>query len=122
MKANIFILICLVLLSFGILAGDEKNIVEGKKCHIPEKPGMPNGRAATEQEIIEVQKKVKAYINKGEQYLQCIAALEQEWGENVTPEQKQGIVTLHNGMVDAMGSVASAFNSTVRAYKGKRPQ
>ncbi len=83
---------------------------------------MPNGRAVTEQEIVEVQKKVKTYIKKGEQYLHCIAVLEQDWGENVTPEQKQGIVTLHNGMVDAMESVAYSFNSTVRAYKGKRPQ
>jgi len=122
MKVNILVLVCLVLLSFGVLAGDEKSVEEGKKCHIPEKPGMPNGRAATEQEIIQVQKKVKAYIKKGEQYIQCIAALEQAWGENVRPEQKQGIVTLHNGMVDAMESVANGFNSTVRAYKGKNPQ
>ena len=122
MKVNIFILICFASLSFSVLARDEKNIVEGKKCHIPEKPGMPNGRAATEQKIVEVQKKVKTYINKGEQYLQCIAAVEQSWGENVTPEQRQGIVTLHNRMVDAMEAVAYSFNSTVRAYKGKRPQ
>ena len=122
MKDKLFILVCLASLSFVVLAGDQKSIEEDKNCHIPEKPGMPNGRAATEQEIIEVQKKVKAYIKKGEQYIQCIAALEQTWGENVTPKQKQGIVTLHNGMVDAMESVASAFNSTVRAYKGKRPQ
>jgi hypothetical protein len=122
MKVKLFILVCLASLSLGVLAGDEKNIEEGKKCHIPVKPGMPNGRAATEQEIIKVQRKVKAYIKKGEKYIQCIAALEQAWGENVTPEQKQGIVTLHNGMVDAMESVASAFNSTVRAYKGKKPQ
>jgi len=122
MKVNIFILICFASLSFSVLAGDEKNIVEGKKCHIPEKPGMPNASAATEQEMVEVQKKVKTYIKKGEQYIQCIAAIEQAWGENVTPEQKQGIATLHNGMVDAMEAVAYSFNSTVRAYKGKRPQ
>ena len=122
MKVNIFILICFASLSFSVLAGDEKSIEESQKCHIPEKPGMPNGRAATEQEIVEVQNKVKTYIKKGEQYLQCIAAVEQNWGENVTPEQRQGIVTLHNGMVDAMEAVAYSFNSTVRAYKGKRPR
>ena len=119
MKVNIFILIFLTSLSFGVLAADGKRIDESKKCHIPEKPIVPYGHTASEQEIVEAQKKVKAYIKKGEQYLQCIAALEQDWGENVTPEQKQGIDTLHNGMVDAMESVANSFNSTVRAYKGK---
>lgn len=112
----------LMWLTFCVSAGDQKNVEEGKQCHIPEKPGMPNGRTITEQEILQLQKKVKIYINKGEQYLQCIAALERTWGEDVTPEQKQGIDTLHNGMVDAMESVASAFNTTLRAYKGKRPQ
>ena len=122
LKINIFILVCIASLSFGVSAGDQKSDEKGNQCHIPEKPGIPNGRTATEPEIVQAQKKVKAYIKKGEQYLQCIASLEQHWGENVTPEQKQGIIALHNGMVNAMEFVANAFNSEVRVYKGKRPQ
>ena len=122
MKVNILILICSGLLSFSVLAVNDSNIEEGKKCDIPEQPNIPNGRAATEKEIVEVQKKVKAYIKKGEQYLQCIAALEQGWEENVTPEQKRVLDALYNGMVDAMESVANSFNTSVRTYKGKNPK
>ncbi len=119
MDVKLITLICLTSLSLIVLAESEMNAEKREKCHFPERPGIPNGLTATEQEMIESQKNVKAYINSGDKYLQCIAMIEQDWGKDVTPEKKQLVDSLHNKMVDSMESTADLFNSSLRAYKGK---
>lgn len=91
-----------------------------ENCPLPEKPSIPNGRTATEQEMLETQGNIKAYIEKGNAVLTCLDELRTKWGEAATEEQLQINTLFHNKMVDDMQAVGELFNSAVRAYKGKQ--
>lgn len=90
-----------------------------RHCVFPSKPQIPNGRTASEEEMIAAQKKIKAYMNGGSGYIDCLKKLESSWGEDVTDEQRQVIVIFHNKVVDDMEGVADLFNQAVRAFKGR---
>ncbi|RMF97873.1 MAG: hypothetical protein D6727_04500 [Gammaproteobacteria bacterium] len=86
-------------------------------CPYPEDVDIPDGSAATEQEMLAAQKQVKAYIADMEAYLKCLDEEEAALGEEVTPEQRALHVSRHNAAVDAMEQVAAQFNEQIRAYK-----
>jgi hypothetical protein len=91
-----------------------------QKCKYPTRPDIPNGRDATEDEMVGTQRLLKAYLAGGDGYLACLDQVSQGWGENATEEQKAVIIIFHNRMVDEMQSTADLFNQAVRAFKGKR--
>ena len=108
--------------SFSVATMAEKSAsgeISGK-CKYPKQPGIPNGRAATEAELIEAQGKMKAYIAEGDEFIVCITEVEESWGNAASDDQKAIIVLFNNKVVDDMQAVADLFNSAVRAYKGKR--
>lgn len=123
MKPSIFYCLALsaTLLAPAALAQTEAASTEViEKCPLPEKPSIPNGRTATEQEMLETQQNIKAYIEKGNAVLACLDELATGWGEAATEEQTQINTLFHNKMVDDMQAVGELFNSAVRAYKGKQ--
>ncbi|MBI1731389.1 MAG: hypothetical protein HYR49_01305 [Gammaproteobacteria bacterium] len=91
-----------------------------QKCKYPVRPEIPNGRTATEDEMIGTQRSLKDYLSQGDGYLACLDRISQGWGETTTEEQKAVIVIFHNRMVDEMQATADLFNQAVRAFKGKR--
>ena len=111
-----FVLITLFFLFTSIVWADGF-IDELKKCGYPEKPDVPSDNVLSEDEIIVIQKEVKAYVNRGEQYLDCIAAVEKNRGEEISIENKSLILLLHNNIVDEMENIAELFNSALRVYK-----
>jgi len=117
-KKNIFIFV--ILFSPAILAEEAINNEKIHRCHVPEEPNILIGNTISEEELIAIQGIVKKYLAQGEQYLSCIAQVEKNLGEDATDENKYLIASLHNKLVDQMESVASLFNSAVRAYKEKR--
>lgn len=123
MKPSVFFCLALsaTLLAPAALAQTEAASTEViEKCPLPEKPSIPNGRTATEQEMLETQRNIKAYMDKGNAVLTCLDELSTSWGEAVTEEQTQINTLFHNKMVDDMQAVGELFNSAVRAYKGKQ--
>ena len=88
-------------------------------CPLPEKPSIPNGLKASEEDMLEAQRGIKDYIARGEAVLACLDGLRQSWGETATEEQIQINDLFHNKMVDEMQAVGELFNSAVRAYKGR---
>lgn len=88
-------------------------------CPLPEKPSIPNGLKASEEDMLDAQRGIKDYITKGEAVLACLDGLRQSWGETATEEQIQINDLFHNKMVDEMQAVGELFNSAVRAYKGR---
>ena len=96
-----------------VFAADEE------KCEYPTQPPIPNGRKATEAELVAAQKAMKAYLAEGDAFIACITEQEESWGDEATPEQKEMIVRFNNKVVDDMQAVADLFNAAVRAYKGK---
>ncbi len=115
-----YIFIFVILSSPAILAEEAINNEKIHRCHVPEEPNILIGNTISEEELIAIQGIVKKYLAQGEQYLSCIGQVEKNLGEDATDENKYLIVSLHNKLVDQMESVASLFNSAVRAYKGKR--
>lgn len=94
-----------------------------EKCKYPARLTIPNGRKSTESEMIAAQKKMKAFLAEGDQYIECLQNLEEKWGKEKSDEDfkqhKAVIVIFHNKIVDDMNAVAELFNSAVRAFKGK---
>ena len=90
-----------------------------KNCDYTDRPSIPNGRKATEAEMIEAQKAMKAFMEYGNAYLECLTEVEQSWGSDATEEQKATVVIFYNKVVDDMEEIAALFNSAVRAFKGK---
>ena len=88
-------------------------------CPLPEKPSIPNGLKASEEEMLKAQRGIKDYIAKGEAVLACLDDLRQGWGETASEEQLQINDLFHDKMVDEMQAVGELFNSAVRAYKGR---
>lgn len=123
MKPSIFFCLALsaALLAPAALAQTEAASTEViENCPLPEKPSVPNGRTATEQEMLETQQSIKAYIEQGNAVLACLDGLTTQWGEAATEEQTQINTLFHNKMVDDMQAVGELFNAAVRAYKGKQ--
>jgi len=92
------------------------------KCPFPSQDGVqiPNGRQATEQQMIDAQGRVKSYVNAGDTFLACLDDVQDGWGEAATDEQRSVIAIFHNKMVDEMQAVADLFNSSLSAYKARR--
>ena len=111
-----------VLLLHGAAVSAQSESASGEalaKCPPPTKPDIPNGRTASEEQMLAAQKSVKTYQAENGKYTSCLASLEQSWGDNATEEQKAVIVILHNRAIDDETGVADLFNQSVRAFKGK---
>lgn len=122
MKLTHILLSIALCISFPMSISAEESAsgeVSGK-CKYPRQPEIPNGRTATEEELVAAQQAMKAYLAEGDEYIGCITKVEQSWGEEASEEQKAIIVLFNNKVVDDMQAVADLFNAAVRAYKGKK--
>ena len=123
MKFISFLLAFALSVSFPLLAQAADDSASGEvsgKCQYPKQPEIPNGRTASEAELIEAQGNMKAYMSEGDEYIACITSVEESWGDDASDEQRAIIVLFNNKVVDDMQAVADLFNSAVRAYKGKK--
>jgi len=131
MRIKTLIFLITLSLCFSVTAEDKKELTAEEKealkaragelnrtCIYPDKPSIPDGKNSTEEEMIEAQKKMKAFIAKGNEYIECLKKVEKNWGEDATEDDRALVVVLHNKAVDEMKSVADLFNSAVRAFKG----
>ena len=91
-----------------------------KKCKAPSPPSIPNGNRASEEEMVEAQGKLKAYIAEGDNYLACLQEIEITWGPEATDEQKTVLTIYHNSVVESMQNSADLFNSALRVYKSRQ--
>ena len=121
MKLTTLLLAVALSLSLPLTAFAEESAsgeVSGK-CKYPRQPEIPNGRTATETELVAAQKEMQAYLAEGDEYISCIGNVEKSWGSEASDDQKAIIVLFNNKVVDDMQAVADLFNAAVRAYKGK---
>ncbi len=109
-----------VSLPLSVFSQDSASGEVSGKCKYPKQPEIPNGRTASEAELVAAQKKMKAYIAEGDEYIACIGKVEESWGAEASEDQKSIIVLFNNKVVDDMQAVADLFNAAVRAYKGKK--
>lgn len=86
-------------------------------CEYPDAVAIPDGATASEQEMLDAQGNVKAYMEKMQAYLACMDQEAEDLGDTETDEQKALHAKRHNAAVTAMEEVAAAFNEQVRQYK-----
>lgn len=90
------------------------------KCSYPKAPSIPNGKTATKDDLLSTQKMMKAYLAKGDEFLACLDQVQAGWSDDEKKEKGSFIVMFHNRMVDDMNEVADLFNTSVRAFKGRK--
>ena len=95
-------------------------------CDYPERTDVPNGTSATNDEMIQGQRNVKAFMAAMDEYLACIELAEQDTvagNDDLDEEQKQQRIAMfnkkYNAAVEEMNLVAEQFNAQVRAYKDR---
>lgn len=102
--------------------------VANAECVYPKAPsGMPDGRTATEAEMIDGMKAVKAYNNEVTAYLNCLdlemQARIDAAGAEAPADQVAQIKSMqakrHNAAVEELEAHAARFNEQVKAYKAR---
>ncbi len=109
-------------ISSNIFAQDEQSASGevNEKCTYPTQPTIPNGKSASEDELVTAQGKMKGYLADGDEFIACLHRVEDSWNEEEKEEKQSFVVMFHNRMVDDMEEVADLFNSAVRAFKGNQ--
>jgi hypothetical protein len=106
--------------SFSIAAAAALLAMPGMAaCPYPDDVSIPDGSTASEAEMLDGQKMVKAYMAEMEDYLECLDEESAALGENETEDQQAMHVKRHNAAVDAMEKVAASFNEQIRSYKAR---
>jgi len=90
-------------------------------CEFPEAPVVPDGRAASEDEMANASAAVRAYISATEAGLECMAAAQENHGTALTAAQQQQYNGMWDTAVAAMESLAASYNEQVRAYRAANP-
>jgi len=83
----------------------------------PAKPEIPDGKTATNEQMMTAQGAVKDYVAKMEAYVACVDQEVESLGDTVTEAQRNVQVQKHNAAVDEMTAVADQFNAEVRAFR-----
>jgi hypothetical protein len=82
---------------------------------------IPDGKAATMDQLLTAQGAIKTYMAAMEEYIACLDGELEAKGEDATAEFKSLMVTRHNTAVTEMETVAAAFNDQVKAYRAANP-
>ena len=91
-------------------------------CETPSMVSVPDGKAASMDQMVDAQKKVKEYMAGMDDYLACVDAELKTAGDDAPDEYKSLMTARHNSAVAEMEAVAGAFNEQVRAFKSAHPQ
>jgi hypothetical protein len=101
----------------------------GAECLYPEASGpIPDGKNATEEEMVNAMQSLKQYDSDVTAYLSCLemetSARIEAAGEDMTEDQVTQLraiqVKKHNAAVEALESRATQFNEQVRKFKDKQ--
>jgi cyclophilin family peptidyl-prolyl cis-trans isomerase len=80
-------------------------------------PSIPDGTAATMEQMVAGQAQVKEFVAAGEVYLACLSKVIDD--EERSAEDRNAAIGEHNRMVAAMEQTASDFNAQIRAFRAK---
>jgi hypothetical protein len=97
------------------------------ECVPPEAPTVPDGAAATMEQMLAGQKAVKTFQAANIAYMACLepkitdAQAEGESGSKEASEAVKKLEERYNEAVSAEEAVAGQFNTEIRAYKAANP-
>lgn len=111
-----------------VLASTLMSGIAAAECVYPRAPGsIPDGKTATEEEMLAGMRAVKEYNAQVTAYLNCLDMQMQtditNAGTDATPETIAQIKAInakrHNAAVEELESHAARFNEQVKVYKGR---
>ncbi len=109
-----------LLFTASTTAGAQSLSILAPDCRAPSPmPTIPDGNTASEADLVAAQKKLKAYLADGEEYMSCLGEAERALGDTVTPEQRAVLLGAYNSTVDVMKGLGEQFNEAVRAFKAR---
>lgn len=89
-------------------------------CEQPQRPAMPDGASAAEQEMVEAQTSVRGYVEGAQAYLDCLVAEDKAAGDKESKEAKQQRLDKYNAIVASMQEVGEQFNAELREFKANQ--
>ena len=123
MKNTLRTILILVSTIFMTSAFAQDALEFSGNCNFPDKPSGVDGSTATEAEMIDFQKNMKAYLAEGNEFLACLEKEESMVPSSASPEQKEEfkakVTQTYNMVVDEMNAIADQFNTALRAYKSQ---
>ncbi|MBT8445630.1 MAG: hypothetical protein HKO62_04440 [Gammaproteobacteria bacterium] len=88
-------------------------------CKQPPGPVIPDGSAATEEQLIQAQTDVKHFLGEADVYLACLKKAESGLDPETEEHRRHALTTAHNEMVDQMHLIGDEFNVAVRRFNNR---
>jgi len=114
----------LIKISFGTLFLLSSSIAFA--CDYPERPSIPDGSAASKDELIAAKNSVQDYMAKVDEYLNCIegdekAAIEKmdSPSEEVLQRREEMLNKKFDAANEEKAMLGEQFNQQIRAYNAK---
>jgi len=85
------------------------------ECLIDDIPELPNGDAATLEEMLDGQAAVREFLARSEDSIDCLDDASK--ARNLTDEQRSLLIRAHNDTVDVMEEVAATFNEQIGIFR-----
>ena len=87
------------------------------ECAVPEAPSIPDGSAASEQELVKTVTAFKSYQQELIDFRECLTTYEEELGEEITAQQQRQVVRDYNESVETEEALAVELNEAIQAYR-----
>lgn len=121
-------------LAGAVLAAGFATAALADDCARPTAPSVVDGKTATDQQMGETHKAIKAFMASTEQFIACVdkgadadkaaVAADKSLDEKAKKIKlnaiEQSAATRHNAAVEDMESVAAQFNQAIRDYKAAK--
>ena len=113
MKARIFVIASSVFCIAGTASA---------ACEMPSLVAqIPDGRTATEQQLLAAQSEVRAYVEAMDRYIACQNQERAALGESASAEFLYLMSTRVESARKEVDAVATRFNDQVNAFRASRP-
>jgi hypothetical protein len=86
-------------------------------CATPDAPSIPDGSTASEQELVASVGAFKAYQEELIGFRDCLTEQEEEYGDDITDDQKDQIIGAYNSSVETEETLAGELNEAIAAFK-----
>jgi cyclophilin family peptidyl-prolyl cis-trans isomerase len=86
-------------------------------CDAPASPEIPDGAAASMEQMVAGQSRMKEFVAAGETYIACLAKVIDDKDRGA--EERNAAIGAHNRMVSAMEQAAATFNAELREFKAR---
>ena len=86
-------------------------------CDEPKSPAIPDGAAASMEQMVEGQSRMKEFVAAGETYIACLTKIIDD--QKRSTEERNTAIGAHNRMVSAMEQAAATFNAELREFKAR---